>query len=210
MRNKIFVSVAATAFSTLGLAQVSDAADLIGISFPESVQLSGSTTASGPRSVSAPFDFSGIGNIVNPSVAPPGTGANASDFTLHQTVGVVDLTDVVVTYEYDMPVTVDAFDVVQHHNGVMSFELLVGNSLANLTSAGVVSLPENTVEYELVRFDFDAATEGRFVQLRVIEPELPGQGGWAFYRAYPVLVPAPAGAGLIGLAGIVACGRRRR
>ncbi len=183
--------------------------DLVSISFPQSVTLSQSTAAAGPRSVMAPFDYSGIGNIINPSVAAPGSGANASDFTLHQTVGVVDITDVVVTYEYDTAVQIDAFDIVQHHNGVKTLELFIGNSLASMTSMGSVSVPANAIEFAVNRFDFDAPMTGRFVQLRLIEPELPGQGGWAMYRAYPVLVPGAGTFGVAGL-GLGLIGRRRR
>ncbi len=192
-----------------GVASTAAAQDLVSISFPQSVTLSQSTTAGGPRSVMAPFDFSGIGNIINPSVAAPGSGGNASDFTLHQTVGVVNITDVVVTYEYDVAVQIDAFDIVQHHNGIKTLELFIGNSLASMTSMGAVSVPANAVEYAVNRFDFDAPMTGRFVQLRLTEPELPGQGGWAMYRAYPVLVP---GAGTLGVAGLGLglIGRRRR
>lgn len=117
------------------------AQNLVSISFPQSVVLSVSTSAGGPRSVMAPFDYSGIGNIINPSVAAPGSGASPSDFTLHQTVGVVNIIDVVITYEYDAAVQIDAFDIVQHHNGVKTLELLVGNSLLNMVSMGSISVP---------------------------------------------------------------------
>ena len=183
--------------------------DLVAISFPQTVTLSQSTAAGGPRSVKAPFDYSGIGNIINPSVALPGSGGNANDFTLHQTVGVVNITDVVVTYEYDAAVQVDAFDIVQHHNGVKTLELFIGNSLASMTSMGSVSVPENTIEYAVDRFDFDAPMTGRVVQLRLTEPELAGQGGWAMYRAFPVLVPGVGTLSLAGL-GLGLISRRRR
>lgn len=185
------------------------AAELVSISFPETVPLSQSTTQFGPRTVSSPFDFSGIGNIINPNFANPGTGSNASDFTLHQTVGTVDLSNVVVTYEFNTAVIIDAFDVIQHHNGVRTFEVLVGNSLDNMISIGSDSMAENTVEYAQHRFDYDTALAGRFVQLRVTEPELSGQGGWAYYRAFPVYdIPAPGVLAALGL-GLTATRRSR-
>ncbi len=205
-----FTAPCAVGFGIAMLAASSvSAANIVNISFPESVLLSGSTTATGPRSVDAPFDYSGIGNIINPSFAAPGSGANAPDFALHQTVGVVNLTDVVVTYEFDTAVVIDAFDVVQHHNGVRTLELFVGDSLGAMVSAGTATVPENTIEYALNVFDFDTALAGRFIQLRVIETDLPGQGGWAMYRAIPTLVPSTGTAGLAML-GLLAGTRRRR
>ncbi|CAE7178638.1 unnamed protein product [Symbiodinium necroappetens] len=209
MPNTARSAVVGVAFAASTLTPVANAAELVGISFPETVTLSVSTAANGPRSVVAPFDFGGIGNIVNPTVAGPGSIANANDFTLHQTVGVVNVTDVVVTYEFDMPVLIDAFDIVQHHNGVRTLELLVGDSLGSLVSAGQVSVPENALEYAVNRFDFDAMASGRFVQLRLIEPELDGQGGWALYRAYPVLVPSPGVACVFAVGGLATVRRRR-
>jgi len=203
-------NVAAIGLAAAALSVSQDAsADLIGISFPEGVPLSQSTSASGPRAVTAPFDFTGIGNIVNPSVAAPGSGANAPDFSLHQTIGVVDLTDAVITYEFDTSVHIDAFDLVQHHNGVRTLELLVGDSLGSLVSAGTASVPENTLEYAVNRFDFSTALTGKFIQLRLVEPELAGQGGWALYRTYPVLVPSPGGIGLFAFASVLGYRRRR-
>ncbi|MEM1186627.1 MAG: hypothetical protein AAGI53_16680 [Planctomycetota bacterium] len=185
------------------------APELVSISFPESVPLSQSTTASGPRTVTAPLDFRGIGNIVNPTVRAPGSGSLPSDFVLHQTVGTVDLTDVVVTFEYNRRVLIDYFDIVQHGNGVQTFELLVGDSLDAMTSVGQATNPDNAVEFFVSRFDFDSQISGRFIQLRVIDPELAGQGGWAFYRAYAAFVPAPGvGAALAG--GLLVASRRRR
>lgn len=195
--------------SMIAIAASGASAGLVSISFPDEVFLNQSTTADGPRTVNAPFDFSGIGNIINPSVAPEGSGSNPSDFVLHQTVNQVDLADVVVTFEYDAPVLIDAFDVVQHHNGVRTFEVLVGNDLGSMVSIGTSTEDGDFFEYERRRFEFDTMTSGKFVQLRVTAPELTGQGGWAFYRANPVLVPAPGVACVLGF-GLAAASRRRR
>ncbi|USN99869.1 MAG: hypothetical protein H6810_04180 [Phycisphaeraceae bacterium] len=203
---------AALAASTLaGYTFAAGAAVITSISFPDSVNLSTCTTLVGPRSVTAPFDYSGIGNIINPSVAPPGSSINPADFTLHQTIGTVNLNNVVVTYEFDAAVLIDAFDVVQHHNGVRTFEVLVGDSLDSMTSIGTTSMPENETEYLLYRFEYDTSLAGKLVQLRVAEPELPGQGGWAFYRAHPIYsdVPAPSALGLTP-ACLLLVSRRRR
>jgi len=204
MTHTLMLSIAcAGSFCSLAIA------DLVSISFPESVALSQSTTLDGPRSVDAPFDYSGIGNIINPDFAAPGSGSNPNDFALHQTVGTVDLTDVVVTFEYDEEVLVESFEVIQHHNGVRSFEVLVGNSLDMMTSIGTASMPENTTEYASFLFEYDTMLTGKFVQLRVVEPELADQGGWAFYRAIPNVIPTPGTTMMLGF-GLAAAARRRR
>jgi hypothetical protein len=206
------VKISRSAVLLAGVASVSlcaHASELVSISFPDTVVLSQSTTQVGPRTVTSPFDYSGIGNIINPSVASPGSGSNANDFVLHQTINTVDITDVIVTFEFDASIEVSAFDLVQHHNGARTMELLAGDDLSAMTSAGLASVDENTIEYAVNRFEFGSTVSGKFVQVRLIEPELPGQGGWAFYRLYLDVIPAPSGAFVFALA-TAAVTRRRR
>lgn len=168
-----------------------------------------------------PFDVAtGIGFLINPTFAAPGSSHNPSDFTLHdhQFLGanVPDPSRAVVTFKFDTPTIVKGLEIIQHHNGISQVEGFAGNDPNNLTSLGSIFGPNGDVtgfnvftEYSSQLFDFGNTTSsGTYFQLVV--RKTPHPNGWATYRILPLdvngvpippaIVPVPAAFWLLGSA----------
>jgi hypothetical protein len=120
-----------------------------------------------------PLDINtGIGFLINPAHST-GPSPVASDFSRHDHLysspNIPIPTRAVVTYEFDMPTTVDQLEIIQHQNGITQIEGLVGNTLGSLSSIGTIFGPSGNVvgagalpEHGSQVFDFNNPTAGNF------------------------------------------------
>lgn len=174
------------------------AQSLVGLSIPVgSMDATCKPKDSGVWSVAGsppPYD-QGIGWLVNPN--PPGF----NEYVLHDhgytSPNIPDPSRAIVTYEYDQPVQVRCIDVIQHTNGISKIEVLIGDDLQSMTSAGEAFGPKGDVvgnlkfaEFEPYRFEFTPGPSGRYVQVIVRKTSL--HNGWASYRMFPRTVPCYA------------------
>ena len=227
----------ASAFALiLGIIPFATHAAIIGISVP----VDSSDEISHPRSDNvwsvsvppAPFDINtGIGFLINPIVATPGSESDPNDFTLHDHVfssaNTPDPARAVVTFQFDTPTIVKAVEIIQHTNGISKVEGLAGDALNSLVSLGSIFGPSGDIigaevfsEWTSQVFDFGNTTSGgTFFQLGVRKISNPL--GWATYRIFPLdengnrlapaAVPLPAAIWLLGSAlglGMALLGRR--
>ena len=162
----------------------------------------------------APFDVAtGIGFLINPTFAAPGSSANPNDFTLHDhqylSANVPDPSRAVVTFKFDTPTIVKGIEIIQHQNGISQVEGFAGDDPNNLTSLGSIFGPNGDVtgfgvftEFSSQVFDFGNTTSGgTYFQMVVRKTSNPS--GWASYRIFPIAtstVPVPAAFWLLGSA----------
>ena len=169
----------------------------------------------------APFDVAtGIGFLINPTFAVPGSPINPNDITLHDhhylSDNVPDPTRAVVTFKFNTPTIVKGIEIIQHQNGISQLEGFAGNDPNNLTSLGSIFGPDGDVtgfsvftEFSSQVFDFGNTTSsGTYFQLMV--RKTPHPSGWASYRIFPLdvngvriapaIVPVPAAFLLLGSA----------
>ena len=154
----------------------------------------------------------GIGNIVNPDKLTP--------FVLHDHHYVnnymPDTSRAIITYEFDEAVYIDKVTVDQHRNGIIRVQVLVGDSLDNMTSIGnifgnrgYITGSDRFFEHEISTFDFaETDIAGKYFQLKITMTSL--HNGWAAYQIVPEYeaVPEPATMTVL-LVGTVMLLRRR-
>ena len=129
---------------------------------------------------------SGIGYIVSPLIA-----TNPSDFSMHDqqyiAAFVPDPNRAIVTYQFDLPTVVRSLLIIEHGNGVSMVEGFYGNSLASMTSMGVLGGNLGSGPYAegaSNSFDFGNTTNaGLYFQFVVRQTSI--SNGYAIYRANP-------------------------
>lgn len=224
--------IASVALAALGSGIAQAQGSIIGISAPPDAQESPTHAAlDGGYSVQAPpFPFPvdyGVGYLINPTW---GDGYFGLHSHVYSSPNIPDPATAVITFQFDMPVTVDQLEVIQHGNGITRVEAFVGSSLGTLGSVGSVFGLKGDVtgssqfgETESDLFDFDNTIAGTYLQLVIRKTSL--ENGWAAYRIFPrtadgdrieaatAPIPEPtayAFVGGLGLVAFAAFSRRRK
>jgi hypothetical protein len=135
----------------------------------------------------------GIGYIVEPS--PFAKSWNPSDFAFHDhqypSSQVPNPNRAQITFEFDTAVSVGQLWVIQHANGIIKIDGLVGSTLGNLAKFGSATslLGDVGPTSGLFRdgapdlFRFSSSGTGRI--FRFVITKTPLANGFAVYRAYP-------------------------